>query len=134
MEAKFIAFSRATTQALWIAKYFEEINLPISKPIIIYANNNVVISNSMNDKNHCHTKHIDVHYHFIKKQVDANDVLFKHILSSENMANFLTKPLPRDALHKTATISTMSGCYSPGGVSDGTIASSNLMLSGFRPN
>ena len=55
----------------------------------------------MNNKNHRRTKHIDVRHHFIKEHAEANEVNFKYIPSALNMADFLTKPLPRDAIRKT---------------------------------
>ena len=82
VEAKFMAFSRATTQALWLLKYFEEIGLPVTRPVTIHADNNGAIALSTNDKNHWCTKHID------------------YIPSALNMADFLTKPLLRDAIQK----------------------------------
>ena len=101
VEAEFMAFSRATTQALWLLKFFEEIGLPAARPITIYANNNGAISISTNNKNHRHTKHIDVRHHFVKERTEADDISFKYIPSSQNMANFLTKPLLRNALQNT---------------------------------
>jgi len=104
VEAQFMVFSQATTQALWISKYFDEIKLPVVKPILIYADNNGAISNSTNNKNYCRTKYIDVRHHFIKEWVSANKVNFLYIPSSENLTDFLTKPLSRDALHRTITL------------------------------
>ena len=60
VEAEFMAFSKATTQALWLSKYFDEVGLFINKPLIIYTDNSGSIANSLNDKNHRRTKHIDV--------------------------------------------------------------------------
>ena len=60
VETEFMAFFQVTTQAIWIAKYFEEIKLPVTKPIVIYVNNNGAILNNTNDKNHRRTKYIDV--------------------------------------------------------------------------
>jgi len=95
VEAEFMAFSRATTQALWLSKYFE-IGLPIAKPVIICADNIGSISISTNDKNHRRTKHIDIRHHFIKERTKANEVTFQYIPTAENIADLLTKPLPRD--------------------------------------
>jgi len=39
-EAEFMALSRATTQALWLSKFFKEIGLSTAKPTIINADNN----------------------------------------------------------------------------------------------
>jgi len=52
------------------------------------------ISISMNDKNHWCTKYIDVQYYFTKERTKAGEVTFQYILSSENITNILTKPLP----------------------------------------
>jgi len=41
-----------------------------------------------------------VPHHFIKEHAEANEVNFKYIPSALNMADFLTKPLPRDAIWK----------------------------------
>jgi len=101
VEAKFMAFSQAITQALWLLKYFEEIGLPVTRPVTIHADNNRAIALSTNDENHWHTKHINVHHHFVKEHAEANEVNFKYIPSALNMADFLTKPLPRDAIQKT---------------------------------
>jgi len=47
-----MAFSKATTQALWLSKYFDEVGLSINKPLTIYVDNSSSIANSLNDKNH----------------------------------------------------------------------------------
>jgi len=98
VEAKFMAFSKATTQALWLSKYFDEVGLSINKPLTIYADNNSSIANSLNDKNHHRTKHIDVQHHFIKEHTKMGSMVFHYILITQNMADTLTKPLPRDTL------------------------------------
>jgi len=60
VEAKFMAFLKATTQALWMSKYFHEVELPVNRPLTIYADNSRSIANSTTEKNHWHTKHINV--------------------------------------------------------------------------
>ena len=76
VEAEFMAFSRATTQALWISKYFDEVGLPVKRPIIICVDNSGSIANSTTDKNHRRTKHIDIRYHFIKEHTKSGNVIF----------------------------------------------------------
>jgi len=109
VEAGFMAFSRAATQALWLSKYFEEIGLPIAKPVIIRADNIGSISISTNDKNHWRTKHIDIRHHFIKERTKANKVTFQYIPTAENIADLLTKPLPRDTTRKFVTYLDLNG-------------------------
>jgi len=95
-----MAFSWATTQTLWLLKYFEEIGLPVTQPVTIHTDNNGAIALSMNNKNYQYTKYINMHYHFVKEYAEANEVNFKYIPSTLNMADFLTKPLPRDTIWK----------------------------------
>ena len=101
VETEFMALSRVIAQALWISKYFEEIRLLVTKPVLIYADNNGAIALSSNDKNHRRTKHIDVQHYFVKEYIKANDITFQYIPSSMNLADFLTKSLPRDTLWRT---------------------------------
>jgi len=60
VEAEYIGFSHTVTQTLWLTKFFKEIGLPIAKPTIINADNTDAISNCLNNKSHCRTKHIDI--------------------------------------------------------------------------
>jgi len=94
VEAEYMGFSRATTQALWISKYLSKIGLPTSRPIMIHADNNRSISHSLNDKNYRKMKYINVQHHFIKDQVKWGNITFQYIPSSNNIADLFTKPLP----------------------------------------
>jgi len=100
VKAEFMAFSKATTQALWISKYFDEVRLPVTKPLTIYADYSSSISNSLNDKNHHRTKHIDVRYYFIKEHTKKGNVIFHYTPTTQNVTGILTKPLPQDTLQK----------------------------------
>jgi len=98
-----MGFLQATTQAIWLAKFFSEIGLPTATPIHICANNKGSIANTVNGRNHRRTKHIDVKYHFTKEQVELGTVTFDYIPSNKNLADLFTKPLPRDALRTIVT-------------------------------
>jgi len=100
VEAEYMGFLRATTQALWISKYLNEIGLSTLEPIVIYADNNRSIAHSLNDKNHQRTKHIDVWHYFIKDQFKWGNVIFKYIPSSNNVADLFTKPLPQEKIRQ----------------------------------
>jgi len=95
-----MAFSKATTQALWLLKYFNEVGLSVTRPLKIFADNSGSISNSLNDKNHQHMKHMDVRHHFIKEHTKLGNVIFQYTPTTENVADILTKALPRDTLRK----------------------------------
>ena len=100
IKAEYVAFTRATTQVLWLTKFFNEISLPIKSPIEIRVDNNRSISNSINDKNHRHTKYINIKYHFVKEHTAQGEVLFKYILLSDNLTDIFTKLLPCNTIQK----------------------------------
>ena len=93
-------FSQATIQAIWLSKFFDKIGLPFKESVVINADNNSAISNSLNNKNYLCTKHINIRYYFIKDCVAWGQVTFHYTLLSENIADILTKPLPRDTMQK----------------------------------
>jgi len=76
----------------------EEICMPQQIPICIFGDNTGVIANTQNDKNHRRTKHIDMKHHFVKEKVVMQSVKFNYVLSSENLADILTKPLAKEAV------------------------------------
>jgi len=45
-------------------------------------------------------QYIDMQHHFIKEYAKTDEVNFKYVPSALNMADFLTKPLLRDAIQK----------------------------------
>lgn len=59
---------------------------------------------------HCRTKHIDIRYHFVRKQ---SGIVYRYVSSSNNPANVMTKPLAKTqhvvALHLIGT--QIEGAY-----------------------
>lgn len=98
VEAEYMAFTRATQQAIWLTKFMDEIALTQPRPINIFADNNGAIANTQNDKNHRRTKHIRIKYHFTKEKVAEGEVFFTYIPSADNLADILTKPLAKEAV------------------------------------
>ena len=52
---------------------------------------------------HARTKHIEVHYHFIRERVLAGNVDLQHISTNLQMADIFTKALGADKLWKFMT-------------------------------
>ena len=52
---------------------------------------------------HTHTKHIEMHYHFIRERVQPGDVDLKHINTKLQVADIFTKALGVDKLRKFMT-------------------------------
>ncbi len=69
-------------------------------PIIIYCDNISSILFANNLVYHARTKHIEVHYHFIREKVLAKEIDLIHVNTENQVANIFTKALGIDKLRK----------------------------------
>jgi hypothetical protein len=62
-------------------------------PIVIYCDNISSILLANNSIYHARTKHIEVHYHFIRKKVLAKEIGLIHVNTEDQVADIFTKVL-----------------------------------------
>ncbi|GJV12870.1 retrovirus-related pol polyprotein from transposon TNT 1-94 [Tanacetum coccineum] len=66
------------------------------KLIPLYCDNKSAIALYCNNVQHSRAKHIDVHYRFIKEQVENGIVKLYFVRTEYQLADIFTKPLPRE--------------------------------------
>ncbi|GKE39564.1 hypothetical protein Tco_1462969 [Tanacetum coccineum] len=64
--------------------------------IPLYCDNKSAIALCCNNVQHTRAKHIDVHYHFIKEQVENGIVELYFVWTKYQLADIFTKPFPRE--------------------------------------
>ncbi len=69
-------------------------------PIVIYCDNISSILLANNSVYHARTKHIEVHYHFIREKVIAKEIDLIHVSTENQVADIFTKALGTDKLKK----------------------------------
>jgi len=97
IEAKYMATTNATKEAIWIQQFCKDI-LGSTKPNQLQFcahDNKSCIALTQNPKFHARTNHIEIHHHFVQEKVLSGDVEIKYCTTMEQYANFLTKGLPR---------------------------------------
>ncbi len=69
-------------------------------PIVIYCDNinNILLAN--NPIYHARTKHIEVHYHFIREKVLVKEIDFIHVSIEDQVVDIFTKGLGTNKLKK----------------------------------
>jgi len=72
----------------------------VDAPIVIYCDNISSILFANNLVYHARTKHIEVHYHFIREKVLAKEIDLIHVNTENQVANIFTKALSIDKLRK----------------------------------
>jgi len=72
----------------------------VDVPVIIYCDNinNILLVN--NPVYHVKTKHIEVHYHFIKEKVLAKEIDLIHVNIEDQIVDIFTKALGTNKLKK----------------------------------
>jgi hypothetical protein len=96
-EAEYMALTRAAQQLEWMYASLAELGLTIPRPAIIRGDNQAAIKIASNQTGAAKVKHIDVREHYIRDRVDEGEIKLEWIGSKDNMADMLTKPLPRVA-------------------------------------
>nr|GEU50417.1 hypothetical protein [Tanacetum cinerariifolium] len=94
-EAEYIALSGCCLQILWMHSQLIDYGFQFNK-IPLYCDNKSTIALCYNNVQHSRAKHIDVHYHFIKEQVENGIVELYFIRIEYQLADIFTKPLPRE--------------------------------------
>ena len=69
-----------------------------SSPTVIFSDSQSAIALAHNPVVRGRTKHIDVHYHFVRDYIEEGRVSLEYVSTSDNIADLLTKPLPRPTL------------------------------------
>jgi hypothetical protein len=96
MHPEYMACYEATGQAVWLKNFIPGLEVvdSISKPLLLYCNNEPAIFYSNNNKSSAATKHIDIKYYVVKDRVQIQIIDVKHISTTRMIADPLMKGLP----------------------------------------
>nr|GEX66362.1 putative RNA-directed DNA polymerase [Tanacetum cinerariifolium] len=94
-EAEYIALSGCCAQILWIRSQLTDYGFQFYK-IPLHCDNKSAITLCCNNVQNSRAKHIDVHYHVIKEQVENGIVELYFVRAEYQLAGIFTKPLPRE--------------------------------------
>ena len=94
MEGKHIEADRAKPQMLCTRHYLEAQVYRIDENILYQDNMSAIILENNGKKSSTkNMKHINVHYYFIKDQVETGDMVIEHCPTEEILGDHFTKPL-----------------------------------------
>jgi len=68
--------------------------------VVIYCDNISSILFANNSVYHARTKHIEVHYHFIRKKILTKEIDLIHVSTENQVVDIFTKALGTDKLRK----------------------------------
>ncbi|GKA99590.1 retrovirus-related pol polyprotein from transposon TNT 1-94 [Tanacetum coccineum] len=94
-EAKYVSARKACQQALWMKQALIDYGVKLND-IPIMCDNKGAIDLSKNPVQHLRTKHIEIHHHFLRDNVQKGNISIEKVSSEDNIADILTKPLKRE--------------------------------------
>ena len=65
-------------------------------PTTIYIVSQSALAIARNRVFHARTKHIEVHYHYVRERLSAREINLMYVLTQDNRANLFTKALSRE--------------------------------------
>ncbi|GKE03227.1 hypothetical protein Tco_1395245 [Tanacetum coccineum] len=94
-EAEYVSAKKSCQQALWMKQALVDYNIILDDiPILCY--NEGAIDLSKNPVLHSRTKHIKIHHHFLRNNVQKGNISIKKVSFEDNIADILIKPLKRE--------------------------------------
>ncbi|KAF2323342.1 hypothetical protein GH714_034774 [Hevea brasiliensis] len=95
VEAEYISAAAATNQAIWLRKILKDLGQEQSDPTVLWCGNKSAVVITSNPVQHGRTKHINVKFRSIKEVEKNNEIKMMHCRSEKQLADIMTKPLPR---------------------------------------
>ena len=93
-KSEYVATMHVMKEALWLCLFIEEVLVPLDKPITLFSDNQSAIALTKDHQYHTHTKHINIHFHFIHWVVDDSKIHLVFCPTNDMITNTLTKVLP----------------------------------------
>ncbi|KAJ8644822.1 hypothetical protein MRB53_006570 [Persea americana] len=115
-EAEYVAVAFAACQAVWIRGILSELQEQSKAPTIIFCDNKSTIFMTKNAALHSRTKHIDTRMHFIRDLVTGKVVDIQYCSTHDQLADVLTKALPKDKFIRFRTLLGVCNYESRGSV------------------
>ena len=98
-EAEYRALANATCEAMWLKKLFRDLNVKYND-FLMLSDSMFNIYLAKNPVFHARSKHIEVHYHFIREKLITKEILLLHVKTGDQVADIFTKFLDSEKLKK----------------------------------
>ena len=95
-EAEYISAAEASAQIVWVRGILEDLRLLEKGPTELVCDSTSAIAIAVNPVNHKRTKHIKRRFHFIREQIEEEEIKMVHCSNKYQIADIFTKPLDRD--------------------------------------
>jgi hypothetical protein len=92
-EVEYKALCSATCEEIWLRRILEDVGENKKVPTIIKCDNQSSIKLENNPVYHARSKHIETHYHFVRENIQSNEIDVLYCNTNDNVVDIFTKPL-----------------------------------------
>jgi hypothetical protein len=108
-ESEYVAAMHAAKEALWLRSFIGQLFVPLAEPVTLFSDNQSAIVLTKDHQYHARTKHIDIHFHFIRWVIKEGKLRLVYCPTGDMVADTLTKALPSPKVkHFTAELGLCS--------------------------
>ncbi|MCO5552643.1 hypothetical protein L7F22_006159 [Adiantum nelumboides] len=83
----------ASCEVAWLELLLGDLGIQVQRPIVIHCDNLSSMQLARKPVFHARTKHIEVHYHFIRERVLDGSIDLTFVRTDEQIADIFTRPL-----------------------------------------
>ncbi|KKY31812.1 hypothetical protein UCDDA912_g08237 [Diaporthe ampelina] len=97
--AEYVAAAELAREVIWVKGFIEFLGIPEFKTdtVPVYIDNDAATTITQSPHSHNKTKYVDIRHHFIRERViEIGDITTHRVDTRFNIADILTKTLPRD--------------------------------------
>jgi len=99
-KAEYMAMTHSGNEVVFLNHLFGDLAIPISNLIPLLVDNQSVITLMENPIFHMHSKHIEVHHHWMCEKVGDGTIQLEYIPTTDQVADIFTKPLNVEKFQK----------------------------------
>jgi len=110
-EAEYRAAAVAAQESTWLMQLMKDLHQPVGYSVTLYCDNQSAICLAENPVFHARTKHVEIHYHFIREKVLQGEIDLEHIKTEKQIADVFTKGL---SVNKFETLCQQLGMVKTG--------------------
>ena len=112
-EAEYMALSLTSRQLVWIKQGLDQLRQSVKYSVTskegaevdyLLGDNQGSLEFAKNPHINHRSKHIDIHHHFVRERLEAGDFSIVYIPTADNLADILTKHLPKPRHHALAEL------------------------------
>jgi hypothetical protein len=92
-EAEYRAAAMATQESTWLMQLMRDLHQPIDYAVSLHCDNQSAIRLAENPEFHARTKHVEVHYHFVREKVLEGKIKMYQTKTENQVADIFTKGL-----------------------------------------